>query len=236
MVQQRLPAVNGDDGQWGDILNQYLTKEHYDTGLDNVNNGGHKTITIRPGTAAAGTAPLKFSAGTLLGTPEPGAVEFTTNHLFFTITSGAVRKKVALYDDAAGATGDMYYRDSSGNLVRLPAGVDGKTLKVSGGLPTWSDVAGSTFATSTKTVDYTITGTDVVIFADASSGNVTITLASAAANAGYRFFIKRIDNTANVCQVVRSGADTIDGQTTILLQVRYVSLTVVSNGSAWYII
>lgn len=236
MAEQRLPTVDGDDGQWGDILNQFLEKEHYNTGLNNIDNGGHKAVTIRPGTATAGTAPLKFAAGTLMSAPEPGAVEFTTNHLFFTITTGNVRKKVAIYDDASGATGDIYYRDATGNFVRLAAGATGKTLRISGGLPAWSDADGATFATSTKTVDYTINGTDVVIFADATSGNVTITLPVASANAGYRFFIKRIDNSANTCQIVRSGADTIDGNTTILLQVRYVSLTVVSNGSAWFII
>lgn len=236
MVQQRLPAVNGDDGAWGDILNQYLSKEHYDTGLDDPLNGGHKTVTIRPGTAASGTAPLKFTAGTLMTTAEAGAVEFTTNHLFFTITTGNVRKKVAIYDDATGATGDIYYRDATGNFVRLAAGATGKTLRISGGLPAWSDADAVTFATSTKTVDYTISGTDVVIFADATSANVTITLPAASANAGYRFFVKRIDNSANTCQIVRSGADTIDGDTAILLRVRYVSMTVVSNGSAWFII
>ena len=236
MAEQRLPIVDGDDGEWGDLLNQFLTKEHYDTGINDPDNGGHKTITIRPGTAAAGSAPLKFSSGTLMSSPEPGAMEFTTNKLYFTITSGSVRKNVLLYDETGGATGDMYYRDAAGDFVRLAVGGSGKTLRVSGGLPVWTDADSSTFATSTKTVDYTINGTDVVIFANAASSNVTITLPSAAANAGFRFFVKRIDNSANTCQIVRSGSDTIDGDTAILLQVRYVSITVVSNGSAWYII
>ena len=102
MFDQRLPAVNGDDGAWGDILNQYLSKEHYNTGLNNVANGSHKTITIQPGTIAAGTAPLKFTSGPLLTTPEAGAIEYLTDTFYIrgtdnisiagSITAGSVVK------------------------------------------------------------------------------------------------------------------------------------------------
>lgn len=229
---QRLPIVNSDDGVWGDIIRQYLTKEHFNDDTDNAANGGHKTVTIRAGTATAGTAPLKFTSGTLLSAPEAGAVEFNTDSLYFTITTGTARKKVAMYD-TTGATGDIYYRDASGNFVRLAAGSDGKTLRVSSGLPAWSD-ASSTYGTVTKTANYTISATDTVVFADTTSGNVTITLPSASGNAGYRFYIKRIDSSAHTCTV--SSTDTIDGQTSFTLDLQYTCVTVVSNGSAWYII
>lgn len=137
MAENRLPIVDGDDGVWGDIVNQFIEKEHYNTGTDNAANGGHKTITIRPGTAAAGTAPLKFSSGTLLSSAEAGAMEFNSDTLYFTITTGAVRKTIAMYDDTSGATGDIYYRSSGGEFTRLAAGSNGDFLKVSGGLPSW---------------------------------------------------------------------------------------------------
>ncbi|HMH70161.1 MAG TPA: hypothetical protein VK502_02085 [Candidatus Saccharimonadales bacterium] len=235
MAEQRLPIVNSDDGLWGDIIRQYLMKEHYNDDTDNPVNGGHKAVTIRAGTATAGTAPLKFTSGTLLTAAEAGAVEFNSNSLYFTITTGTIRKKIALYDDASGATGDLYYRDSSGNFVRLGVGGTGKTLRVSGGLPAWGD-ADTTLATSTKTSNYTIAGTDVVIFANAASGNVTITLPTASANSGYRFYVKRIDGSANSCTIARSGGDTLDGQTSVSLDLQYTSLTVISDGSTWYII
>src|SRR6478735_9208555 len=111
MTQQRLPIVNSDDGVWGDIIRQFLLKEHYNDDTDNAVNGGHQKVTIRAGTATAGTAPLKFTTGTLLSTPEAGAVEFASDQLYFTISSGTTRKKVAIYDDSSGATGDLYYRD-----------------------------------------------------------------------------------------------------------------------------
>jgi len=237
MAEQRLPIVNSDDGVWGDIIRQYLMKEHYNDDTDNAIKGGHKTITIRPGTAAAGTAPLKFSSGTLLSSTEAGAVEFNTDSLYFTITTGTVRKKVAIYDDSSGATGDLYYRDSSGNFVRLGIGATGKTLRVSGGLPAWTDADNNpAVATSTKTSNYTITGTDVIIFADATSGNVTITLPTASSFSGYNFYVKRIDSSSNTCAVARSGSDTIDGATSFSLDTQYFAVRVVSNGSNWYII
>lgn len=233
MAEQRLPVVDGDDGAWGEILNQFIEKEHYNTGTDNAANGGHKTITIRPGTATAGTAPLKFSSGTLLSSPEAGAMEFNSDTLYFTITTGSVRKTIATYDDSSGATGDMYYRNSGGSLTRLPIGSSNNMLKVSGGLPAWGDL---TFNTATKTSNYTVTTSDTVLLADAASGNITITLPAASSSSGYRFFIKRIDNSGNTVTVQRAGSDTIDGATSQTLDLQYTSITVVSNGSNWYII
>jgi len=235
MAEQRLPIVNSDDGVWGDILRQYLMKEHYNDDTDNAANGGHKNVTIRPGTAAAGTAPLKFTSGTLLSSPEAGAMEFNNDTLFFTITTGTTRKKVAIYDDASGAAGDLYYRNSSGQFVRLGVGGTGQYLRVSGGLPVWGN-GDATLATATKTSSYTITGNDAIIFANASSGNVTITLPVASGLTGYRCYVKRIDGSANTCSVARSGSDTIDGQTSVSLDLQYTSLTLASDGSAWYIL
>lgn len=98
MPDQRLPIVDGDDGEWGEILNQYLEKEHYNTGLNDAANGNHKTVTIRPGTTAAGTAPLKFTSGSLLTVPEAGAIEFLTDKLYFTQTTSTTRKVITTGD------------------------------------------------------------------------------------------------------------------------------------------
>lgn len=230
---QRLPVVNGDDGQWGDILNQFLQKEHYNDGTDNAANGGHKTITIRAGTATAGTAPLKFTSGTLLSAPEAGAIEFNTDKLYFTQTTSTTRKTVAAYDDSSGATGDTYYRDSSGNFVRLGIGSNNQVLSVSGGLPTWRQPI---FATATKTGNYTLTSSDTVILADSTSGSVTITLPTASTVSGYRFYVKRTDGSANSVSVARSGSDTIDGATSVSLGAQYTTMTFVSDGTNWFII
>jgi len=233
MYPQRLPLVNSDDGTWGNIIRQYLMAQHYNDDTNNPLNGSHQKVTIVAGTATAGTAPLKFTSGTVLATPEAGAVEFNADALYFTITTGTVRKRVAIYDDSAGANGDMYYRDSSGNFVRRAIGTAGQYMRVSGGVPTWVD---STFATSSKTANYTVSSSDTVVFADATSGNITITLPLASSLSGYRFYVKRVDGAANNCSVACSGVDTVDGQSSISIVAQYTSLTIVSNGSAWYII
>lgn len=145
MSEQRLPIVNSDDGSWGDVLNQFISKEHYNGSADYAQatspNGGHKTITLQPGTTTAKTAPLKFTSGPLMTAAEVGAMEFLTDKLYFTQTTGTTRKTVAIYDDASGATGDMYYRDSSGNLVRIATvGTQNQVLSMgASSVPVWAD-------------------------------------------------------------------------------------------------
>jgi hypothetical protein len=233
MVVQRLPIVGTDDGTWGDIIRQYLMLQHYNDDTNNPVNGGHKNVTITAGTSTA--APLTFSSGTLLSTPAAGSVEFNSNTLYFTITTGTVRKTVAIYDDSSGATGDTYYRNSSGSFVRLGVGSAGQVLQAESGLPAWGNGNGA-FTTSTKSTSYTIGSSDTVIFASASSGSVTITLPLASGMAGYRFYVKRIDNSGFTATVGCSGSDTIDGMTSLTLDLQYTTLAVVSNGSAWYIL
>lgn len=45
-VDQRLPRVGDDDGVWGDILRQYLMKEHYNDDDDNPDNGGDRKSVV----------------------------------------------------------------------------------------------------------------------------------------------------------------------------------------------
>lgn len=232
---QRLPIVNSDDGTWGDIIRQYLKKEHYDDGTDNPVNGGHQNVTIRPGTTTA--APLTFNAtgAALLSTPADGAVEYASGAFY--ITTGTTRKRIAIFDDTNGAAGDIYSRDSTGNLVRFPIGNNGQVLKVAANALSWGAAADIVFNINTQTTSYTIGKSDAVVFADATSANVTITLPSAPSVAGYRFYVKRIDaSTTNTVTVSRSGSDTIDGMTSLTLDTQYTAIAVVSSGATWYIL
>lgn len=127
MIEQRLPAVNGDDGQWGDILNKYLSKEHYNIGINSAFNGGHKAITLRPGTTAAGTAPIKLTSGPLLSASEAGAIEFLADKYYGTITTGNTRKEFAFTDDIASCKVTQATFTLSGNIganatIKLPFG------------------------------------------------------------------------------------------------------------------
>ncbi len=152
-IEQRLPVVNSDDGVWGDDLNAFLGKEHYDGDATltpgTSTNGGHKTVTIQPGTATAGTAPLKFTSGTLLTAAEAGAVEFNTDKLYYSTTT-PTRMTIAAYPTSTSATGDVHYRDSSGNFLRLPIGSTNDVLTVSGGVPTWAAPSGGSGLTQAQ--------------------------------------------------------------------------------------
>ena len=230
---QRLPSVNGDDGVWGDILNQFIEKEHYNSGSDDAENGGHQNITIRAGSASPGNAPLKFTTGTLLTTPEPGAIEFDQDRLYFTQTTGSTRTLIASYDDTYSAVGDLFYIDAAGNFSPLAIGNEGQTLRVVSGEPSWGQVL---LATASKTTDYTLTASDTVILGNASGGDVVITLPLATIASGYRFCIKKTDSSANTVSITCSGGNTIDGSTSAVISVQYLSITIVSDGSNWFII
>lgn len=56
-------------------------------------------LTLPAGTATAGTAPQKFTTGTLLTTPEAGTLEFASDRLSFTQTTGTTRQQLAYVND-----------------------------------------------------------------------------------------------------------------------------------------
>lgn len=72
---------------------------------------------LKAGTATASTAPLKFTSGTSLTTAEAGAIEFTTDDLFFTITTGAARKAFILDDGARLTSGRVPFATTNGRLT-----------------------------------------------------------------------------------------------------------------------
>jgi len=71
---------------------------------------------------------------------------------------------------------------------------------------------------------------------DATSGNITVTLGPAADLDGFKFTIKKTDASGNTVTLDADGVETIDGQTTRILNQQYASLTIVSDGTEWYIL
>ena len=145
-MAERLPVVGGDDGAWGTVLNNWLLKEHYDTndGNTHADNGMHKGITIRAGSTSVAPITFTTTSAALLTTPAAGTLEINSSGvLFYTQTSGSGnRRRVMYYDDGSAATGDVFYRDASGNIVRLGIGSASDVLTVSGGLPSWAAPSG----------------------------------------------------------------------------------------------
>ena len=194
MAEQRLPIVNADDGEWGNILREYLLKEHYN-GDANVTpgtstNGGHQFVTIRAGTASA--APLTLTSGPLRTTPAIGAIEFNADTLYFTQTTGVTRKKVATYDDTGGTQGDIYYRDNNGYLTRLGLGSTSQVLSVQSGLPSWT---GLSTAGAVLKADTSTTGMNFVVDEDTMTSNSATKVPTQQSVKAYVDTNKRIDWT-----------------------------------------
>lgn len=72
-------------------------------------------ISCAAGSAAAGTAPIKFTSGSLMTTAEAGAVEFLTDKAYLTITTAAARKEFTL-NDAALTSGRVPFTTTNGRL------------------------------------------------------------------------------------------------------------------------
>lgn len=95
------------------------------------------------------------------------------------------------------------------------------------------------FQTNIITVydDYTPLDTDYTILVDASDNDVTIELPSASEANNQVLVIKRIDDKKrNEVTIDADGSETIDGELSIDLRVKFMSYTIQSDGSDWYII
>jgi hypothetical protein len=147
------------------------------TGADGYLALNRSTATARlhiaAGSASATTAPLKFDSGTLMSTPETGAVEFLTDDLLFTITTGSARKRIALCD-AALTSGRVTFATTNGRL---------------------SDSANLTF-TSPDLFLSAASGTRSLYFGSSTSynsltslndGSLDLYFGTTATNRGYRF-------------------------------------------------
>lgn len=73
-------------------------------------------LELMAGTTAASSAPLKFDSGPLLTTPETGAMEFLTDKLYSTITTGTARKEITM-NDASLTSGTIPVATTNGRLT-----------------------------------------------------------------------------------------------------------------------
>jgi len=96
------------------------------------------------------------------------------------------------------------------------------------------DTSKLNYSVTTKTGNYTA-ASESVILCDATSASFTITLPSVA-TVGRHYNIKKIDSTANTVTLDGNASETIDGATTLVLGAQYQSVTIVSDGSAWWVI
>jgi len=80
---------------------------------------------------------------------------------------------------------------------------------------------------------YTVAVGVTVVLADATSGNITITLPAAADNEDRMIAVKKTDASANTVTVDGNASETIDGSATQVLTSQYDVIMMVSDGTNW---
>lgn len=138
---------------------------------------------LRAGAAAASSAPLKLSTGTIMTTPEDGAIEYGSSHLYFTI--GTTRYQLDQQTAAAGSVANSQLANVPANTIKgNNTGVAGVPLDMS--------------AAATKTL-LAITESDVAnLVTDLAAKQPTITAGTTAQYYRGDKTMQTLDSTAVV--------------------------------------
>jgi len=197
-------------------------------------SGAFTTLNATGGGSLAGTwsnlgtvATVDINGGTIDGTPIGGAAPAAGAFTSLNATGGG---------SLAGTWSDL------GTVTTVD--VDGGTLDgvvVGGATPaagTFTTLAADALylqhRTVTATTDTALV-TDGVIFLNAASNDVTLTLPTAAAGDGQVLIVKRIDASAQVVTIDGDAAETIDGSATKAL-VSLETVRLISDGTEWWVI
>ena len=185
-------------------VNGLIVEGNVGIGLTNPTGKLH----LAAGAATAGTAPLKFTAGTNLSVAEAGAVEWDGSRLYITQTSGPTRKTVAYTDEITSGmanpmttTGDIIYANNTASPA-TPARLAGSSgfLKSTGAAaPSWSSV--------TKT-DVGLGNVPNLTFSGSNTGDQTITLTGDVTGSGTGSFTTTIANNSVDGTDIALGSDT----------------------------
>lgn len=132
----------------------------------------------------------------------------------------------------AGDTYEGYYSGYYGEYYDTPGGL---TIDAAGDLLTDGTISGTHLNRVREIAsNYSVTIRDSVLLIDASLGNINLTLPGIVTT-GHTINIKKIDASAN--EVIINGiGNTIDGDATKTITTQYNSITIVSDGSNWFII
>lgn len=193
----------------------HLIYGDFATGKLSVNSGiyigGGGTWTTMPmptarlelaaGSATAGTAPIKLHSGTLLTTPVTGTIEYLTDKMYLTITSGTARKEFTMNDGVL-TSGRIPYATTNGRL--LDAADFRFIANTAGGGP--SIIVGSSTLTSASSLT---TLSFIQTWNNASAQPVVIGMSinDTASDANFSYFLNLRNNTAGVAfQVDKFGS------------------------------
>ena len=141
------------------------------------------------------------------------------------------------------SSSDIVFRVGSSQAYLLdpsafqPQGAAARTLGTTSQrwATTYTDGIATDVETFTAASD-TLDAKNNVALCDCTSNNITINLPAASTASGLQYHIKKIDASANTVTIDGNGSETIDGALTQVISTQYNSITVVSDGSNWFII
>jgi hypothetical protein len=175
-----------------------------------------------------------------LSSPEDGAVEYDSSHLYFTI--GATRYQL---DQQSGSGNKIYEGDSK--LEVHDTGSDGYMFFNADGVRKIRFDSNGTYIDgylsskgliepiSSKSSGYTTTVNDHTLLVTTGASDVTIILSSTAAKTGQIYVIKKVDSGAGYA-ILSPSSGTVDGQTTHSVKFINDSRHVQFDGTNWKII
>lgn len=100
----------------------------------------------------------------------------------------------------------------------------------------WFDFTTGITASAEYTTNQTLASSTQFVLVDASAGDCIITLPAAADNTRTVYTIKKTDSSNHKVTIDANSTETIDGKETIELKLQYSYITIVCDGTEWFII
>lgn len=215
----------------------------YSIGVTDKGTYGNGPVYSRLNTNNSG---LDFISTVIVSTGAPTLNALNFGQRYFDFTAKVYYKPVALGTGASDWVSESIYeiltnKSTSTTLASASNTTYPSTLAVKTYIDNEDAVYQKKISGTPLTANYTATLTDHTLLVDATSGNLTITLPTAASaynttSGGYVFTVKKIDTSANTVTIKGDGAETIDGVNTQVLSTQWMSYQVQSNGTNWFII
>ena len=131
------------------------------------------------------------------------------------------------------------FADEGDDLGRFRSGLLGEVQQLLDERPAMHggcSAASGRLVVVSATAAYAARASDGFIKADATSASFTVTLPSASdAGTGKLMTIKKIDSSTNVVTLDGNGSDTIDDLANLVLRRQFEAVTLVCDGSEWWI-
>ena len=198
--------------------------------IDSNSSGGANIFPATDGTGSFGSATLRWLdiiANTHRVFPSAGATNASAS-----LASGALKLGVG------GSTAlDTQISRTAANTLTIDNNASGAAnLILTGNFQSQGSIFLKTVSKVFADSPYSVATSDNIIFCNATGGSMTVTLPSAVTFASRTLTVKRTNTTANTV-TVGSAAGTIDGAATYIIPGGTLnSITVVSDGTNWYII